>query len=131
MSQFPAAALYETLYCARGEMGNRVKEQQMGLFADRTSTGTMRGHQLRLYFSSIAYIPMDDLRRLALKRYRTGPGAVHDDSIEALEDRRPDPHDNPPCLDSNGRRLYLGGHIPASTRQSATHLGMTTAFDPK
>jgi hypothetical protein len=64
---FPAAVLYETLYCARGEMENRIKEQQMGLFADRTSTGTMRGNQLRLYFSSIAYILMHDLRRLALK----------------------------------------------------------------
>jgi len=64
---FPAAVLYETLYCARGEMENRIKEQQMGLFADRTSTGTMRGNQLRLYLSSIAYILMHDLRRLALK----------------------------------------------------------------
>lgn len=64
---FPAAVLYETVYCARGEMENRIKEQQMGLFADRTSTETMRGNQLRLYFSSIAYILMHDLRRLALK----------------------------------------------------------------
>ena len=64
---FPAAMVYEELYCARGEMENRIKEQQMGLFADRTSTGTMRGNQLRLYFSSIAYILMHDLRRLALK----------------------------------------------------------------
>ena len=64
---FPAEVLYETVYCARGEMENRIKEQQMGLFADRTSTETMRGNQLRLYFSSIAYILMHDLRRLALK----------------------------------------------------------------
>jgi hypothetical protein len=64
---FPAAILYEALYCARGEMENRIKEQQLGLFADRTSTATMRGNQLRLYFSSIAYILMHGLRRLALK----------------------------------------------------------------
>jgi hypothetical protein len=64
---FPAAVLYETLYCARGEMENRIKEQQLGMFADRTSTATMRGNQLRLYFSSIAYMLMHDLRRLALK----------------------------------------------------------------
>jgi len=64
---FPAAVLYEALYCARGEMENRIKEQQLGLFADRTSTATMRANQLRLYFSSIAYILMHDLRRLALK----------------------------------------------------------------
>jgi hypothetical protein len=48
-------------------MENRIKEQQLGLFADRTSTGTMRGNQLRLYFSSIAYMLMHDLRRLAFK----------------------------------------------------------------
>jgi Transposase DDE domain group 1 len=64
---FPAEIVYETVYCARGEMENRIKEQQMGLYADRTSTGTMRGNQLRLYFSSLAYIFMHDLRRLALK----------------------------------------------------------------
>jgi DDE family transposase len=64
---FPAAVLYETLYCARGEMENRIKEQQLGMFADRTSTGILRGNQLRLYFSSIAYILMHDLRRLGLK----------------------------------------------------------------
>ena len=64
---FPAAVVYETVYCERGEMENRIKEQQLGLFADRTSTATMRGNQLRLYFSSVAYILMHDLRRLALK----------------------------------------------------------------
>ena len=49
-----AAALYEELYCARGEMENRIKEQQLGLFADRTSAATMRANQLRLWFASIA-----------------------------------------------------------------------------
>src|SRR5213075_811217 len=67
VERWAAAALYEDLYCARGDMENRIKEQQLGLFADRTSTATMRGNQLRLYFSSIAYILMHDLRRLALK----------------------------------------------------------------
>jgi len=49
-----AKRLYAKLYCARGEMENRIKEQQLGLFADRTSTATMRANQLRLYFSSFA-----------------------------------------------------------------------------
>jgi DDE family transposase len=62
-----AAQLYEELYCARGDMENRIKEQQLDLFADRTSTGTMRANQLRLYFSSMAYILMHGLRRLGLK----------------------------------------------------------------
>src|SRR6202789_3165419 len=47
--QYQARALYEKLYCARGEMENRIKECQLDLFADRTSTGTMRANQLRLW----------------------------------------------------------------------------------
>jgi len=62
-----ARTLYEELYCARGDMENRIKEQQLALFADRTSTHTMRANQLRLYFSSFAYVLMQALRRLGLK----------------------------------------------------------------
>ena len=65
--QFAAQALYEELYCARGEMENRIKEQQLALFADRTSTELMRSNQLRLYFSTFAYQLMQGLRRLGLK----------------------------------------------------------------
>ena len=61
-----ARTLYEELYCARGEMENRIKEQQLMLFADRTSAATMRANQLRLYCSSIAYLLLQALRRLAL-----------------------------------------------------------------
>jgi len=59
--------LYEQIYCARGEMENRIKEQQLSLFADRTSAATIRANQIRLWFSSFAYILMQALRRLALK----------------------------------------------------------------
>lgn len=59
--------LYEKHYCGRGDMENRIKEQQLGLFADRTSTELMRGNQLRLYFSSVAYVLMSELRRVGLK----------------------------------------------------------------
>jgi hypothetical protein len=62
-----ARTLYEDFYCARGDMENRIKEQQLGLFADRTSTAWMRSNQLRLYFSSFAYILMQKLRQLGLK----------------------------------------------------------------
>jgi hypothetical protein len=62
-----ARTLYEDFYCARGDMENRIKEQQLGLFADRTSTAWMRSNQLRLYFSSFAYILIQTLRRLGLK----------------------------------------------------------------
>ncbi len=61
-----ARALYENLYCARGDMENRMKEQQLALFADRTSTHEMRANQLRLYFSSFAYVLMQTLRRVGL-----------------------------------------------------------------
>jgi hypothetical protein len=63
-----AAELYETLYCARGDMENRIKEQQLDLFADRTSSFTLRANQLRLYFSCLAYLLMSELRRRGLKR---------------------------------------------------------------
>lgn len=64
--QWPARELYESLYCTRGDMENRIKEQY-SLFAGRVSTETMRGNQLRLYLSVMAYILMSGLRRLGLK----------------------------------------------------------------
>jgi hypothetical protein len=64
--QMDARSLYEDFYCARGEMENRIKEQQLGLFADRTSTALMRSNQIRLYFSGIAYCLMQALRELGL-----------------------------------------------------------------
>ena len=59
--------LYEKLYCARGDMENRIKECQGDLFADRTSAATMRANQLRLWFASMAYVLMAALRRIGLK----------------------------------------------------------------
>jgi len=64
--KFEARALYEDLYCARGNMENRIKEQQLCLFADRTSCQSMRANQLRLWFSSVAYSLLQALRRLGL-----------------------------------------------------------------
>jgi hypothetical protein len=64
--QWPARDLYEDLYCARGEMENRIKEQQLHLFADRTSATVMRANQIRLYFSSFAYVLLSELRRIGL-----------------------------------------------------------------
>ena len=62
-----ARELYEDRYCIRGSMENRIKEQQLDLFADRTSAHTMRANQLRLYFSSFAYVLLHGLRRRLLK----------------------------------------------------------------
>jgi len=58
--------LYEGIYCARGDMENRIKECQLDLFADRTSAATLRANQLRLWFASMAYVLLCALRRLAL-----------------------------------------------------------------
>jgi hypothetical protein len=62
-----ARTLYEDLYCARGEVENRIKEQQLDLFADRTSAATMRANQLRLWLASFAYVLLDALRRIGLR----------------------------------------------------------------
>jgi hypothetical protein len=67
---FAARKLYEEDYCARGDMENRIKEQQLDLFADRTSTATMRANQIRLWLSSVAYCLMNDLRELGLRGTR-------------------------------------------------------------
>ena len=61
-----ARTLYEDIYCARGEMENRIKECQLDLYADRTSAQTMRANQLRLWFAAMAYVLVCALRRIAL-----------------------------------------------------------------
>jgi hypothetical protein len=62
-----ARHLYEKIYCARGDMENRIKECQADLFADRTSAATMRANQLRLWFASMAYVLLCALRRIGLR----------------------------------------------------------------
>jgi hypothetical protein len=62
-----ARSLYEDVYCARGEAENRVKEQQLDLFADRTSAATMKANQLRLWLASMAYVLLCALRRIGLR----------------------------------------------------------------
>jgi hypothetical protein len=64
--EWDARALYEDRYCARGEMENRIKEQQLCLFADRTSCHSMRANQLRLWLSSVAYVLLEALRERGL-----------------------------------------------------------------
>jgi hypothetical protein len=61
-----AKYLYERVYCARGDMENRIKECQLDLYADRTSTATIRANQLRLWFYSMAYVLLCALRRIGL-----------------------------------------------------------------
>jgi len=65
-SECKANYLYERVYCARGDMENRIKECQLDLYADRTSTATMRANQLRLWFASMAYVLLCAVRRIGL-----------------------------------------------------------------
>jgi Transposase DDE domain group 1 len=65
-----ARTLYENMYCARGDMENRIKECQLDLYADRTSASTMRANQLRLWFAAMAYVLLSALRRIALANTR-------------------------------------------------------------
>ncbi len=62
-----AQELYEKIYCARGDMENRIKECQLDLFADRTSAASLSANQLRLWLASLAYVLMTALRRMALQ----------------------------------------------------------------
>ena len=69
-SETAARHLYETIYCARGEMENRIKECQLDLFADRTSAATLRANQVRLWLASAAYVLICALRRIGLAHTR-------------------------------------------------------------
>ena len=80
-----AQRLYEKLYCARGEMENRIKEQQLGLFADRTSSHYWWANQFRLLLSSLAYTLIETIRRLALKGTRVARAQVPTISLRLLK----------------------------------------------
>src|SRR6201984_1096788 len=69
-SEAAARQLYEDIYCARGDMENRIKECQLDLYADRTSAATMRANQLRLWLASMAYVLICALRRIGLSQTR-------------------------------------------------------------
>ena len=78
-STIKGRVLYEKIYCARGDMENRIKECQLDLFADRTSTAYMKSNQLRLWLSSLAFVLVEAVRRIALPRTRFAkatPGTI-------------------------------------------------------
>lgn len=93
--------LYEELYCARGEMENRIKEQQLYLFADRTSATTMRANQLRLWFSSVAYLLMHELRQQTLGGGELARAQCHSIRLKLLK---------------------IGARVIISTRRIVVHL---------
>ena len=82
---YDARQVYEEQYCIRGDMENRIKEQQLDLFADRTSSFTMRANQLRLYFSCLAYLLMSELRRRGLQRTQFAKAQCHTIRLKLLK----------------------------------------------
>ena len=80
-----AQALYEEEYCARGDMENRIKEQQLCLFADRTSAATMRANELRLWFSAVGYVLMTALQRLGLAGTELAPARCDTIRLQLLK----------------------------------------------
>ena len=81
--------LYEDVYCARGDMENRIKECQIDLFADRTSAATMRANQLRLWFASMAYVLLCALRRIGLAGTQLRQGDLRHHPAQALSRSAP------------------------------------------
>jgi hypothetical protein len=94
--EYEEQELYEKLYCARGEMENRIKEQQLYLFADRTSSATMRANQLRLWFSSLAYVILNELRSVGLRGTRMAEAT---------------------CASIRLKLLKIGAHVKVSVRR--------------
>ena len=103
----PPRVLYEVKYCHRGEMENRIKEQQLDLFADRTSTSKMRSNQLRLWFSSLAYVLLSALRRIALSGTRMAKAT---------------------CGTIRLRLLKIGARIKLSVRRFIVHLASACPY---
>ena len=106
-SAMASRELYEDCYCARGDMENRIKEQQLDLFADRTSAGTMRANQLRLWFSSLAYVLLSALRRIALEGTRLAKAT---------------------CGTIRLKLLKIGASVKVSVRRFTVHLATACPY---
>ncbi len=116
--EWTAQALYEELYCARGDMENRIKEQ-FSLFADRVSAETMRANQMRLYLSTMAYVLVSGLRRLGLKATELAEAQVSTIRTKLLKNRRADPGDRAQSLGFDGVQLSLAGSLSAGLDEPA------------
>jgi len=101
--------LYEKVYCACGEMENRIKECQLDLYADRTSTNTMRANQLRLWFASMAYVLLCALRRIGLSHTRFTKRQLRHHPSQTAQDRCPRAHQRPSRQNRHG--VELSGRV--------------------
>jgi hypothetical protein len=122
-AEIDARPLYEDLYCARGEAENRIKEQQLDLFADRTSSATMAANQLRLWFAAMAYVLLDALRRVGLRHTRLADatcGTIRSKLLKIGARVR-----------ASVRRLYLAmaSGCPYRTEFALAHIALRRAYD--
>jgi hypothetical protein len=117
-----ARALYEDLYCARGEAENRIGEQ-FELFADRASCETLDGNQLRLIYSAFAYVLMEALRRIALRHTQFADAAVHTIRLKLLKIGAQ--------VRTSVRRIHfaMASACPHQTEFEMAHLYLTRAFN--
>ncbi len=124
-----AQALYEELYCARGDMENRIKEQ-FSLFADRVSAETMRANQLRLYFSVMAYVLVSGLRRLGLRATELAQAQVSTIRTKLLKIGAQVRISVRQGLDIDGLQLSVAERLPAGLVESAllTHHRVQSDF---
>ena len=110
VTEWEGRRLYEEVYCARGDMENRIKEQQLGLFADRTSSSQMQANQLRLYFR-FRLRDGADVTPGGAGGDETGAGAVLDPACETTEDRGSDPGHHSQGLAVLFRELSIRGVV--------------------
>ena len=116
-----ASHLYEKLYCARGEMENRIKECQLELYADRTSAHTMRANQLRLWFAAMAYVLICAVRRIGLKHTQFARAACGTIRLKLLKIGA--------LVRISVRRIKLAmpSAFPYQTEYRAAHAALTAA----
>jgi hypothetical protein len=121
-SRYAARALYEDLYCARGEAENRIGEQ-FELFADRASSATMPANQLRMWFSAMAYVLVDSLRRVGLRHTQFADAAVATIRLKLLKLGAQ--------VRSSVRRLHfaLASGCPNKIEFEMAHLYLRRAFN--
>jgi hypothetical protein len=116
--EWAARELYEKFYCQRGEMENRIKEQ-MCLFAYRLSTEEMKGNQLRLYLSALAYTLVEALRRLALKGTEWAEAQVDTIRLKLFKNRRPGTYQRPARVAGAQFHLSVEADLRSGLRRTA------------
>jgi Transposase DDE domain group 1 len=114
-TQWTAQTVYAQLYCARGDMENRSKEPQLDLLADRTSTAKLWSNQIRLYFSTFAYVLLHALRRRGFlgQRWRMRSVAPSASACSRLG------HASPSADDGSGDQWLVGMPMPCCSSRFA------------